>query len=68
MDKPMTVYAKRGIKFALMLKGFVGLGIATLALFGVSVEVIGVDAPVAAEGAVATIGGVLGAVLGAKYG
>ncbi|BBE34732.1 hypothetical protein SmB9_23900 [Sphingosinicella microcystinivorans] len=59
-------HAKKAVSFGLTLKATIGMSLATLALFGVTVPEFGIEPTIAGQGVAATVGGILGAVLALK--
>jgi hypothetical protein len=66
MQERIKMIAKRvgtTVSFILLFKSMVGFSIAALALVGVVVPTFGLETTLATEGAAATAGAVIGAVL-----
>lgn len=62
----LSIAPGKAISVVFLLKSIVGLSLATLALFGVAVPHLGIEPTIVGQGAAASVGGLLGAVLALK--
>lgn len=61
-----THQAAKTVSFVLALKGAVGVSVAALALFGVTVPLFGYETTATSQSAAAGIGAIVGALLAAR--